>query len=283
VIESVSDRGDPRLHDYGNVPDGELLARRGLFVAEGRLVVTRLLTESRFATRSVMVTAAAHRALHDVLAARPDVPVYVVPQATMDGIAGFPIHRGCLALGERPPDRPWPDAVAHARTLVLLERVGNADNVGGVFRNAAALGGDAILLDPASTDPLYRKAIRTSMGAALQVPFARLAPWPQTLTALREMGFALVALTPAPVQRTSDAPSAVVSVAAAVRTTQSRRVAFVLGHEGEGLSDEVRTACDVRACIPMSAKSDSLNIATACGIALYERSRSAYDGPRCST
>ena len=278
---TIDDPGDARLDDYRNIPDGDLVARRGMFVAEGRLVVSRLLTERPLAARSVMVTEAARASLADVFAARPDVPVYVVPQGVVDGVAGLHIHRGCLAIGKRPPDRPWQEifrlAPEAARTVVVLERVANADNVGGVFRNAAAFGVDAVLLDPASTDPLYRKAIRTSMGAALRVPFARAEPWPEALHELRRMGFVLLALTPA-----ADA-SPLRECTLRLRSGQvgvaDRPVALVLGHEGDGLSDGALEACELRARIPMAAGFDSVNVASAAAIALYEILARREDAP----
>ena len=271
----ITSPADPRLDDYRNVPDPELIRRRGIFVAEGRLVVRRLLTESALPARSVMVTEAAHASMADVLATRPDLPVYVVSSSVMDSIAGFNIHRGCLAIGERPREARWeevfrlkPEATLQpdATTIVVLERVGNADNVGGVFRNAAAFGAGAVLLDRASADPLYRKAIRTSMGAALLVPFARAEPWPDVLHQLRERGFATVALTPAPSAATLQA-----TVAAA----GGRPAALVLGHEGEGLSQAALDACEHHARIPIASRVDSLNVAAAAAIALY-----AFAGPR---
>ena len=262
-ILAVDDGADSRLDDYRNVPDPVLLEARGVFVAEGRLVVRRLLCGSRFAARSVMVTATALRSIADVVEEAAPLPVYVVPQQVMNGITGLNLHRGCLAIGERrPPESPL-EVVREARRIVVAERVGNADNVGAIFRNAAALGADGVVLDPSSTDPMYRKAIRTSMGAALQVPFARAAAWPGTLESLRAAGFVLVALTLSP-----DA-AAIRSVAA---TLSGRRVAVVVGHEGEGLSDAALAACDVRARIPMAAGVDSLNVATATAIALHELS-----------
>src|SRR6185503_18953736 len=136
---------------------------------------------------------------------RPALPVFVVPQPVMNAITGFNIHRGCLAIGERPAPARWQELAAitnhkspTANVLAVLERVANADNVGGVFRSAAAFGASAVLIDPASTDPLYRKAIRTSMGASLQLPFARADPWPDALIDLRALGFAVIAMTPAP-------------------------------------------------------------------------------------
>jgi tRNA G18 (ribose-2'-O)-methylase SpoU len=220
-----------------------------------------MLLESPFEPLSVMVTDVAHRALADALDSMAAVPVYVVPQHVMNQVTGYNIHRGCLAIGRRPPVRQWRDVAASAQRIVVLERVGNADNIGGVFRNAAAFAADAVLLDPAATDPLYRKAIRTSLGAALTVPFARAEPWPDALTVLGAMGFATVALTPAasaPPLRDVLAPLA------------TQRIALVLGHEGDGLSEAAMRSCDHRARIPIASRVDSINVTTAAAIALYE-------------
>jgi tRNA G18 (ribose-2'-O)-methylase SpoU len=249
------------LDDYRNVPDAELLKRRGIFVAEGRLVVARLLAESRRTVRSVMVTRAARAALADVLTARPGLPVYIVPQDVMDGITGFNMHRGCLAIGNRPSSVRWQDIAAAALTIVVLERVSNADNVGGIFRSAAAFGAGAVLLDPVSTDPLYRKAIRTSVGAALTMPFARADPWPDSLRELREQGVALMGMTPSAAAR---------PLKECAEAVGGRRTAIVVGHEGDGLSVPVLGLCDYHARIPMASGVDSLNVATAAAVALYE-------------
>ncbi len=264
---AIDDPADARLEDYRNVPDAELIARRGIFVAEGRLVVARLIADSRFITRSVLVTDAARRAMSDVLDRRVDgaraIPVYVVPPWMMNAIAGFDIHRGCLAIGERTAPAAWQDVTGPARRIVVVERVANADNVGAIFRHAAAFGVDAVLLDAASTDPLYRKAIRTSMGASLRVPFARLEPWPAALRDVRAQGCSLVALT----------PSADRTLQEVAGETAGEKIALLLGHEGEGLSAEALAECDRRARIPMAPGVDSLNVATACAIALYELRR----------
>ena len=264
----IADPADPRLDDYRNVPDGELVRQRGLFVAEGRLVVRRLLVESSLVARSLMLTEAACRAMTEVLARRPAVPVHLVTQPVMDQVAGFNVHRGCLAIGARPQPRHWQDAVTGARTIVVLERVSNADNVGGIFRSAAAFRVDAVLLDSATTDPLYRKAIRTSVGAALVVPFARAEPWPAVLDELRARGFATVALTPAPTAKT---------IRTVAKAIGGRPFALVLGHEGEGLTDLALAACEYRARIPITSHVDSLNVATAAAIALYECRRDDRD------
>lgn len=264
----IIDPADPRLADYRNIPDPDLLQSRGLFVAEGRLVVRRLLTESRYKTQSVMVTEPARAALGDVLETRPDVPVYVVPPLLMNEITGFNIHRGCLAIGEREPPGPWRNIVANSRVVVAVERIGNPDNVGGIFRNAAAFGAGAVLLDEATSDPLYRKAIRTSMGAALVMPFARVDSLPAMLGELRRDGFASVALTPAP------SATPLTSVA---RDVGEKRVVVVLGHEGEGLSADTLQACEFRARIPISSAVDSLNVASAAAIGLHELTRRVRD------
>jgi tRNA G18 (ribose-2'-O)-methylase SpoU len=258
LIDNLS---DPRIADYRNIPDAQLVRERGLFVAEGRLVVRRLLTESTLTAKSVLVTDTARQALSDALESRPDLPVYVATPAVINGIAGFNIHRGCLAVGERPEPRPWQELAGGARLIVVLEQVANADNVGAVFRNAAAFGADAVLLDEMTTDPLYRKAIRTSMGAALVTPFGRVEAVPEVLDELREAGFATVAMTPSP---------SALPLPSVVDAAVGRPVAIVLGHEGEGLTDASLDACEFHARIPISSDVDSLNVATASAVALYE-------------
>ena len=256
-IDSLDDR---RLDDYRNVRDSDLAARGGLFIAEGRLVVGRLLDNRRFRTRSLMLTEAARTSLGALIDRANDAPVFVVSQAVMNGVTGLNIHRGCLAVGERTLQPPLRELAAAARRLVVMERVANADNVGAIFRNAAAFGVDAVLLDDATTDPLYRKSIRTSMGAALQVPFARAEPLADALDTVAHCGLTLVALTPQPdaAPLTTLAPS-----------LRSQRIAIIVGHEGEGLTPDTLARCSLRTRLPMSDTVDSLNVATAAAIALY--------------
>ena len=263
-IVRVDEPDDPRLAPYRNLPDHRLLTDQGLFMAEGRLVVRRLIEGQRLATRSIMVTDAALVPLRDLLATRPELPVYLVPQAVMNGVTGFNLHRGCLALGERPSQCHWQDLVNQARRVVALERVGDADNVGSVFRSAAAFGVDAVLLEQGCTDPLYRKAIRTSMGAALTIPFAAVEPWPDALRVLAGNGWATLAMTPSARAQT---------LASIVPAITTRQVVLVMGHEGDGVSAETLDACTHHARIPMSGGVDSLNVAVATAIALYELSR----------
>jgi tRNA G18 (ribose-2'-O)-methylase SpoU len=263
-IVEITDPADPRLALYRAVPDAELLRTHGLFVAEGRLVVDRLLRDVRLTPRSLMVTQTALTALGGPPVTHPSLPVYVVPQSVMNGVTGFNLHRGCLALAERPAARDWRDIAGATerqsdRLFVVLERIGNADNIGSIFRSAAAFGARAVLLGPGCADPLYRKAIRTSMGAALTLPFADAVPWPECLDRLRELGIVTVALTPA-----SSAPP----VAEVARALDGHAVALLLGHEGDGLSAEAQTRCARLARIPITPAVDSLNVAVAGAVAL---------------
>jgi tRNA G18 (ribose-2'-O)-methylase SpoU len=271
-VVRLSGPGDARVTAYRSVSDAELVRQRGLVVAEGRLVVERLIAERRYAIQSVLVSEAARRALDPVLAAlEPDVPVYVCERPDFSGITGYDVHRGCLALAKRPTPPSLDAILSRAQLIVALEGVSNADNVGGVFRNAAAFGADAVLLDPASCDPLYRKAIRTSMAATLRVPFARLAErageWPAALADLRARGFTLVALTPAESAWDLDDFA---------RLPHPGRLALLLGSEGPGLSGAASAAADYHVRIPVSPHVDSLNLAVAAGIALYRLSNRSH-------
>jgi len=258
----IEDPTDPRIADYREARDGHLRGHDGLFLAEGRLVVRRLLEASRFRTRSLLSTRRALDDLLDVLAGAGAPRVYEASTETIRAIVGFKFHRGCLALGERGRPTAAHDVVAPGgpRIVLALEELADPDNVGAVFRNAAAFGAAGVLLSPGCADPLYRKAIRVSMGATLSTPFAR-TEWGNGLAALRGAGYTLVALTP---DRCADAIDAV-----AARGVPTRRLALIVGAEGAGLSQESRAASDHRVRIPMAPGSDSLNVATACGIALH--------------
>jgi tRNA G18 (ribose-2'-O)-methylase SpoU len=261
---AVDDPSDPRLSDYQHVPDPELLRRGEIFVAEGRNVVRTLLAASPMTARSVLVTEAALEGLRDAIEPRlPELTVYVAPRDLMEGLTGYNLHHGCLAIGARPRWQEvgeWLRRVPGARTLIVLEQVANADNVGGVFRNAAALGADAVVLGPNCCDPLYRKAIRVSMGAALRVPVVRAGAWPDALGVLRTAGFTVAALTP-------HAPAVAIDAFAA-SWKKGGRIALLAGSEGQGLTPAALAAVDVAVRIPMAAGVDSLNVLTATGIVL---------------
>jgi tRNA G18 (ribose-2'-O)-methylase SpoU len=273
-VITVDSADDERLSGYRAVSEPALARDRGLFVAEGRRVVQRLLQSPSLEVESVLVTRPAYEALQGSAAAlegRPDLTVYLVSQAVMNGVTGFPIHRGCLALAVRPALPHWETLAVRGRTLVVLERLGDADNVGSAFRSAAAFGVDGVLLGPGCADPLYRKAIRTSMGAALTIPFARIdtpaQPWPVALRKLRDAGWHVMGLTP----RADGRP-----LWETVRGGESARLALVFGHEGDGLSQQALDACTELARIPMVSGVDSLNVAVSVGVTLYDVTRSRH-------
>lgn len=251
MIVRIDDPADPRIADYRDVRERDLL-RGGGFMAEGE-VVLRKAVHGRHALRSLLLAEDRLAALADVIAALPDtVPVHVASQAVMDGIVGFSIHRGVLAYGEREPAPDLAVMLAATGLLVVLYGVANTDNMGGVFRNAAAFGVGAVLLDDTCCDPLYRKAIRTSVGASLLVPFARVA---DPLAALERAGFTPIALSPSGAETLHD-------------LKRPERAALLLGAEGPGLPDAVMARART-VSIPMAGGFDSLNLATTSGIALH--------------
>ena len=263
AVEGIQSVQDPRVEAFYAVRDGELVRSRGLFVAEGRLVVRRVIEDRRLRVHSMLLTPTALADLAAPLAVvNPEVPVLIASAEDLTRIAGYDVHRGCLALVHRPPAAPVDDLVARAKLLVIVDGVGNADNVGGVFRNADAFGAGGVLLSPTSCDPLYRKAIRTSMGAALRVPFARAgdAEWPEVLVRVRRGGFTLVALTPHEPSETLDT---------FCQRPQTEKIALIVGAEGAGLTAAVESTADHRVRIPIADGVDSLNVAVATGIALY--------------
>jgi tRNA G18 (ribose-2'-O)-methylase SpoU len=256
-IESLA---DPRLAAYRQLADSELMRDNGLFVAEGRLVLRRIVDAGRFTVRSVLLNDTNFQALSGTLQRLPrDVPVFRCDTGDFLHITGFNLHRGCLALVERPIPTACCEILRAAHTIVILEGVGNADNVGGVFRNVAAFGADGVILSPNCCDPLYRKAIRTSMGATAGVAFARVDDWPGGLADVRATGFTIVALTPRRPSKTLD------ELLAGGRPA---RLALLVGTEGDGLSDGAAAMADLRVRIPISEGVDSLNLAVATGIAL---------------
>jgi len=258
-VTLVGSPGHPAIAGYADVGNPKELRRRGLFVAEGRLVVRRLLEGRRFRVASVLVSETARAALADVIDAQAGaLDVFVAPPRVMSEIAGYNVHRGCLALAERPSAEPQMDGILRDRDLlVVLERVVDADNVGASFRNAAAFGA-AVLLSPGCCDPFYRKAVRTSQAAVLTVPFATLEPWPAALGRLRQAGFAVAALTTSP---------QAVTLAGFVHD-RPPRLALVLGTEGSGLTADAIGQANVLVRIPIDPAVDSLNVATAAAVAM---------------
>jgi tRNA G18 (ribose-2'-O)-methylase SpoU len=256
-VERIAEAADPRLEDYRDLRDGEVRRRRGVFVAEGRRVVRRLLAAGRYRARSVLVTDAALAALSDV--DLEGIPVYLVGERTIRDVVGFDFHRGCLAAGECGAEAAVADLFAGG-LLVVLERTTSPDNVGAIFRSALAFGADGVLLSPGCADPLYRKAIRVSMGATLRVPFAVAPEWPEALGAVRAAGFTLVGLTPDGAVGLDDLGT---------RRSLPTRAALIVGAEEDGLSAGARAALDVAVAIRMVPGDHSLNVAAACAIALH--------------
>ncbi len=262
VVE-VDDPADGRLADYVRLTDADLRRRHeaaaGVFVAEGELVIRQAVATGAV-FRSLLVTPARLRALGDVID-RIGAPVYVAGRSVMAAVAGFDLHRGAVAAIERPQPAPLPQMLQAARRLLVLEDVNDAENMGSLFRNAAGLGADGVLLSPRCCDPLYRRSVRVSMGHVLTVPWARLASWPSALATLRGAGFSVVALSP---KGACPLPAAGLAARA--------RVALVVGTEGPGLTDAALAACHLTVAVPMAAGVDSLNVATAAAIALYAAS-----------
>jgi len=260
-VVRISGPDDPRVAAFRDVADHDQLRERGLFVAEGRLVVDRLIRDRRFEVRSLLLNGSAWRSLEPAIATLHEtVTAFVCETQDFEALTGYNIHRGCLALASRPFPLALDDLLARASSMVVLEDVANADNVGGIFRNAAAFGVGAILLSRGCADPLYRKSIRTSMAATLRVPFCEASDWPAALGRLRACGFQVLALTPAePALDLDDV----------VRTAHHERIALLLGAEGAGLSRDAEEAADARVRIAIRPEVDSLNVAVAAGIALH--------------
>lgn len=260
-IVPVDDLDDPRLADYAHLraPSRRMALERerGIFTVEGRLSIEALLA-SRYEVRSLFV--AEEHVGRVASLVHTDAPIFTMPAEAMTAVTGVHFHRGVLAVAER-PDLPSVQAlVADATTVLVLEAVNDHENIGALFRNAAAFGVDAVVLDPTTTDPLYRRSTRVSLGHVLRVPFARVAEgdWPGALGELRALGFTTISLTPSldatPLgQLVAEAPA---------------RIALVLGAEGPGLTEAALAATERRVRIPMAPEVDSVNVATAAAIAL---------------
>ncbi len=265
-VVDIDDAADPRLDDFRDLnsvdrrPD--LPTGKGLVIAEGVLVVQRMLA-SRFKPRAMLGTDRRLRELAADLGAT-NAPYYRVTAEVMADVVGFHLNRGVLAAAARPGELTVDHVLDGARTVAVLEGVNDHENVGSIFRNAAGLGVDAVVFGTGCADPLYRRAVRVSMGHALLVPYAWTAEWPADLTLLRDNGFRLLAMTP---------DSAAATLAEAMATASDERLAILVGAEGPGLTETAMRASDVRVRIPMSRGTDSLNVATAAALAFYERVR----------
>lgn len=269
---SVTDPADPRLDDVRDLKTMD--NTKGLVFGEGPLVAGRVI-DSRYPLRCIV---GFEKKLATFFAQREDeglppidVPVYAVTRELLAEVAGYDMHRGLIAVADRAPERAV-DELLDARTLVVLEGVGDHENIGSIFRNAAGMGVDGVLLGAGTADPLYRRSVRVSMGHVLRLPFAHLdgtvTTWQRSLEQLREAGFHLVSLTPD--DRAEHLADALVDSTGAPYD----KVALLVGGEGPGLTEHAMRATDIRARIPMANGTDSLNVATSAAIAFYERDRS---------
>ena len=259
--EEVTDPADPRVADYVGLTDAVRRMRhdpeKGLFIAEGETVVRRAASQG-YAPRSLLLGESRVRDLSPEVAAL-DCPVYVASYAVLEAVTGFDVHRGVLASFARKPLPSVGQVLAGARRVVVMEATTNHTNLGAVFRSAAALGMDAVLLSPTCCDPLYRRSVRVSMGEVFALPYAWLPSWPAGLGQLREQGFRVLALTPGEGAVGLDE----------VRPEPDERVALLLGTEGPGLTEAAMAASDARVRIPMARGVDSLNVAAAAAVACW--------------
>ena len=265
-LDHVDDPNDPRLEDFRDIRDRDLRGREGIFLGEQTLVVERMLQDPAL-LRRILVIDGRKAWLEEALRRHgdPDVECLVAPRALLEGIAGFDIHRGVLASGNRAKldgrsiARVVPEHSKPA-TILCCQAINNIDNIGMLFRIAAAFGVDAMVLDPACHDPLYRKSLRVSIGHALRIPFVRSHDWLADIEDLRQShGFTIVG------SAISDHSSSLDTYALPQDT---RRVAIVLGSEFDGLCEETRNACDEVLRIPMAPDVDSLNVAVAAAVLL---------------
>ncbi|GIF12093.1 tRNA G18 (ribose-2'-O)-methylase SpoU [Actinoplanes teichomyceticus] len=262
---AITSPDDSRIGDYRALTDLELRTRweppNGLFIAEGELVIQRAL-RAGYRMRSALVD---EKRAGQLTGLPGDAPLYAAAPPVLEAITGFHVHRGILASFHRRPLPALAELLAGARNLAVLEGLNTHTNLGALFRSAAALGIDAVVLSPNCADPLYRRAVRVSMGEVFAIPYTKTDTWPDPLAAIRAAGFTLLALTPAP-----DAVAL-----QALTADQRRRPALLLGAEGPGLTREALAASDVRVAIPMHNNVDSLNVATAAAITFYELTRDA--------
>ena len=266
----ITDGDDERLDLYRHLTDADtrrsLEAEHGVFVVEGVTAIERLLRSDR-RLRSLLLLAPQARRLSGALAGRA-VPVYIGSRELLAATTGFDVHRGALAIAERPAVPAVEDVLPGAHLVAVLEGLTDHENLGAIARSARALGVDALLLDPTCADPLYRRAVRVSMGEILFLPWTRLSPWPGGLDQLRQAGITLVALTPAPDARPIDE---------LVASGPSGPMALLLGTEGPGLSPAAMASCDLRVRIPVRAGVDSLNVGHAAAIAFHLLGRRTHE------
>ncbi|GAA6526799.1 RNA methyltransferase [Intrasporangium sp. DVR] len=260
----ITEASDPRLEDYVSLTDVALRRRaepeRGLYIAESEKVIRRALAAGH-RPRSLLMAQRWLTDLADVVAeAEADgVPVFVGEHDVIERLTGFHLHRGALASMQRPVLPEVTSLIEDARRVMVLEDIVDHTNVGAIFRSAAALGVDAVLVTPRCADPLYRRSIRVSMGTVFQVPWTRVDPWPSGIGVLQRFGFTVAAL----------ALSADAVTLDELEADPPAKVALVLGAEGDGLGARTVAAADLTVRIPMAGGVDSLNVAAASAVAMW--------------
>lgn len=260
VLETAD---DPRVADYVSLSDAALRQssdpENGRYIAESSKVIRRALA-SGHAPRSFLMAPKWLAGMQDVFAAHPQVPIFTGSDATLEAVTGFHVHRGALAAMNRPDPLSLEELLTGTSRIAILEDIVDHTNLGAIFRSAAALGIDAVLLTPRCADPLYRRSIRVSMGAVFQVPWVRLESWPDELAELRAAGFTIAAME-------LTAHSVGID---AVEAGTADKLALVLGTEGAGVSVAALEKADLTVMIPMRPGVDSLNVAAASAVAFWE-------------
>ncbi|MEN3931522.1 RNA methyltransferase [Microvirga sp. W0021] len=263
MITTISDPDDPRIEGYHAVRERDLVGRHGRFIAEGEVVLSVLL-QSDYEVESFLLSEKQIALAQHIRATKHNkTPIYIAAQSVMDRIVGFHIHRGILAIGKRPSTKSIDELLTGLpNNAVVLGLLGlcNHDNIGGIFRNAAAFGVDAIVMDEACCDPLYRKALRVSVGGVLKVPFSVVTNADDLASALKRHNFRMLALSPSGKTELE------------TLTTEGRTALF-LGSEGPGLPETFMANVET-VSIKMQNAFDSLNVATTSGIALYQITKS---------
>jgi tRNA G18 (ribose-2'-O)-methylase SpoU len=259
-IEVLTDSADVRLSGYRDLTDVALRVRfepdNGVYIAESASVIERAVASGHVPYSILMEDKWLPR-MRPLLDDHPEIPVYVADKQLLEEITGFHVHRGALALMHRPELPTLDDVLTSASRLLILEDIVDHTNVGAIVRSAAGLGFDGFLVTPRCADPLYRRSVRVSMGTVFDLPWTRIAPWPDSLAHVREAGFTVVGMTPGSDSIDLDA------------VTAPNRVALVLGTEGDGLTTAAIASCDVSVRIPMRNGVDSLNVAAAAAIVCW--------------
>ena len=262
VVHDIQTSLDPRLLPYQNIQDQQMPERQGLFVVEGRANMRRLAAAPNIESHSFLLTPTAYEALKDALDSLSNpASIYRISPQHLNEVAGYRVHRGGLALGRRPSslglEHLLENSESDAGRLLLVENIGNPENMGALFRNARAFGFHSVLLGATCVDPLYRRCIRVSMGASFMLKFLEVDHWLPTLEAVQASGYRVVALDPTGF-----------SIDRYSQNGWPKKLALMVGHEGDGLSPESLAAADQRCAIPMVPGMDSVNVATAAAIAM---------------